>query len=115
MAYKDIQQYSELVHEASTFGGADAFKKALKEEAIKAIEKSKYTSGYTDGHLTGLLKGMGIGGVVVGVIAGGVYFGKKIWDGHKVKVDENRKLEKEAQSAKAILMDEDTDESISEG
>ena len=107
MAYEDIKQYSDLVHEASTYGGAEAFKKAIVEKAIKAIEDNKYFSGYSDGHTKGILEGVGIGGLVVGAIAGGIYVGKKAWDGHKEKVAKKRKLEEEAQEAKKMLLEED--------
>ena len=85
MAYKDIKPYANLVHEARKHGGTDLF--------IKDIEKSGILKGQKIGRLKGLKEGFGIGGITVWFIIGSIVYGKRKWDQHKSKTNEERKEE----------------------
>lgn len=91
MAYKDIKPYSDLVHNASINGGVEKY--------IADIEKSNFLKGKS----VGRLEGIGIGGIAVSVLVGGAILGKNLWDKYKLKVEEEKELEKNAENAKVIL------------
>lgn len=91
MAYKDLIPYNNMSKWMSENGGP--------EKAVNLIQKNSWLHGEKAGSSKGRLEGIGIGAAFL-LVGSGVNYAKKMRNKHKEKMEEDKRVEEQAEIAK---------------